>query len=509
MKFIFRISILLSIFIPSILNGQVCGLHDHAPLIERLKANKAFLKMNPSLSRDAVTYIPLKFHLIANAAGLGRVNEHKVLDQLANLNSFYQEFAPDIQFYMVDGLNYIDNDAAFSTHFTGAGQAQLINNRVDNALNVFIPLDANTTSGGQGITLGYYDPNSGADWVVIRKADINGQSETLSHEVGHFLGLLHPFNGWDFEPFDNNTVNPVGTYSPSVGFPSLIPNEKQNGSNCETAGDFICDTPPDYNHFNTNWEFNYVGGAKDPDGVTIDPDETNIMSYFINCNPKSFTTDQVNLMTVDVVQRIANNTLNQGPASFASVGDETALSFPLDEALNVPHNEVEFIWDDVDGATAYLLEIDKFSTFNIEPERYFVYGNNKVISGIDANRTYYWRVRPFNAYDTFSPNSETRKFTTGNTTNTNEIAALKDWAITPNPISTNESLKIMINADQAFEADIEIFSLNGKLVQKISNQYFGQGQQSIETDLSKLNKGIYIVSLVSEKGILNKKIAIQ
>ncbi|MEZ4948184.1 MAG: hypothetical protein R2784_02135 [Saprospiraceae bacterium] len=49
--------------------------------------------------------------------------------------------------------------------------------------------------------------------------------------------------------------------------PNGSPTELQDGSNCTTAGDKICDTPPDYNFGLINGNSCY-GGAKDPNGVT-------------------------------------------------------------------------------------------------------------------------------------------------------------------------------------------------------------------------------------------------
>lgn len=96
----------------------------------------------------------------------------------------------------------------------------------------------------------------------------------LPHEMGHLFGLLHTFEG--------------GT-------------ETVNGSNCETAGDLICDTPADpyVEGSDTLWlgnngEFIFTG--LDVNGAYYQPDVGNIMSYYTQPTngvpPCGFTREQ-------------------------------------------------------------------------------------------------------------------------------------------------------------------------------------------------------------------------
>ena len=89
--------------------------------------------------------------------------------------------------------------------------------------------------------------------------------EAFPYELGHFFGLKSTFRGYKEE---------------------LV-----NGSNCETAGDFICDTPADpyrlgdktrYYINLANCVFHYP--EKDPNGEYYQPDVGNVMSYYFNCH---------------------------------------------------------------------------------------------------------------------------------------------------------------------------------------------------------------------------------
>ncbi|MEO6403954.1 MAG: hypothetical protein ABIY51_10640 [Ferruginibacter sp.] len=90
-----------------------------------------------------------------------------------------------------------------------------------------------------------------------------GPGATISHEVGHCLGLLHCFE----------TAN---------GYENI------NGSNSSTAADQVTDTPADPFAYNGSTCYTtpansctYVGTCADPNGATaFNPPYTNLMSYW-------------------------------------------------------------------------------------------------------------------------------------------------------------------------------------------------------------------------------------
>lgn len=89
-----------------------------------------------------------------------------------------------------------------------------------------------------------------------------GKEEGLVHELGHFFGLKDTFRGSGKELVD--------------------------GSNCETEGDLICDTPADpyrpyvdLDTFLLGCVYDYY--RVDANGDKYQPDVGNIMSNYINC----------------------------------------------------------------------------------------------------------------------------------------------------------------------------------------------------------------------------------
>ena len=208
---------------------------------DRLLVNKQTVRDNKLIYPRSTIYVPIKFHLVAEDNGEGRAQEADILTELCLLN---EEFADqEIQFYLKGDFNYINNSTLNNEHYKDGNR---IFNRNDdpNAMNVFLVGNANLSEReeGDGEAGGYYSPTR--DWIVMRSDALAFASfvikHTLPHEIGHYFSLPHPHNGWDFEIYD-----PEVHGSPAPRFsPEFVLTEKQDGSNCDVAGDMICDTPP-------------------------------------------------------------------------------------------------------------------------------------------------------------------------------------------------------------------------------------------------------------------------
>ncbi|MFK7980042.1 MAG: zinc-dependent metalloprotease [Saprospiraceae bacterium] len=486
----------------------VCGntYADQMSQIDRYLANKKMAKTNPSKSRNAVTYIPIQFHVITRNNGTGGIKITDVLDQLCLLNNQFGAF--DIIFYQADAPNVIANDVIYDNHTLTSGQFSMRQRRNREALNVWVVNDATPNSGGPaiGITLGYFDPLN--DWIVIRKNQISGSNNTLAHEVGHFFSLFHPHLGWDAEPYTMATHGmQVGTKSPSGRDTELM-----DKSNCETAGDMICDTNPDYN-FALTWNgctFNV--DVQDPNGDLVDPDESLIMSYFNDECTSKFTETQVEMMVADVASPSRNflTRENYTPIATEITAIATLIS-PVESVVTSSFNKVELKWQAVAGADTYLVEVDRSSGFNIDNFKFIVSNQTSLLLEdiLDADRNYRWRITPYNASYTCAPPSETARFRTGISTSVATIKTVNNWTIQPNPMTATSELTIAVNATTAFDADIKIFNLTGQLLQTQPATKFFAGNSKIHLAVSNLTKGVYFITLENAEGVLNKKLVIQ
>ncbi len=69
----------------------------------------------------------------------------------------------------------------------------------------------------------------------------------------------------------------------------------------------------------------------------------------------------------------------------------------------------------------------KFLLFSLQPRFYIATENTYTVKDLDPNKTYYWRIRPFNEYYTCATATPPKAFKTNDiATATNEIRHLND-----------------------------------------------------------------------------------
>jgi hypothetical protein len=132
-----------------------------------------------------------------------------------------------------------------------------------------------------------------------------GVWRTISHEVGHCLGLRHTFSTGDGK-------------------------EYINGTSCSTRGDRVCDTQADpYTESAcfSSTSCNYTGNCQDPSGATnYSPPYQNIMSYWgaEGCTVTHFTTGQYARATsfletdAGLLNTVSPATVTAGPGTVSS-----------------------------------------------------------------------------------------------------------------------------------------------------------------------------------------------
>ncbi|MEM1325015.1 MAG: T9SS type A sorting domain-containing protein [Bacteroidota bacterium] len=467
---------------------------------QQLLANRAISYIE---SRNEITYLPVTFHLVANDGGIGRVRESNVLDQLCQLNIDFRPY--DIQFYLQE-LNYVDNSILYETHRDD--ENLLIRQRNNASINVFILKEANNSNEVEnGRTLGYF--NTQRDWLIMRRDQINDRSIVLTHEVGHFLGLLHPYNGWDFEPWTEEMHgNPAPTRSPRG-----ISTERMDGSNCQQSGDFLCDTPPDYFFaFDRaeNEDCEYQGGARDPDGVLVDPDELNYMANFLDqCEREAyyFSEEQVAIMKSNIQSPQRDYLRTEFSPERITSEEEVLLNFPRDNETIPTFNLVPLEWSPVEGATQYLVEVDRVRSFNVQTRRVVTDQNSLELSDLDARRQYYWRVRPFNAYNTCTEFSPPSVFRTGLVKDTTQLPLIEDWNIAPNPVRYTEPLSIDIVTQRSFATRVQVIDALGRVVLE-EIQFITPSDRQLFLDLPNLGVGAYFVVVQTSEARAVRKVVV-
>lgn len=485
---------------------HVCGnAHDQLDLLPRLRENKIVMEaMRAAASdRSEVRYVPIHFHLVGDADGNGKHKEIRILEQLCALNKAYEPVG--IQFYLSEHPTYglfnksINNDNVYDTQTN----TLLMNlRRHNNAINVFVVNTPVSGNNQPGTTLAYY--HIPQDWIVTRKTETNGtpNNGTLPHEMGHLFTLPHTFYGYENDPFDpSNSTWPNAPVNAPIGFG--VTTERQNGTNCSSSADEICDTPPDYNFgFLAATCANYTGGARDPLGTLVDPMENNFMSYFQNCNPYVFTQDQTDVMLADLNSNARNYLDNNfSPVATEITTPDDLLVSPANANTEAFYDEVLLEWQAVSGATHYLIEIDIAPTFGTQFSQTFIEtATSKLVTTLLPNRTYHWRVKPFNHYASCAvTRSRNFKTPTTGTSSTIDIEGLSAWQVSPNPVS-GSFVTLNVSAEAGFEAAVRITDAAGRTVSMQSGVSFPQGDSKFEVNTANLSNGFYLISLESHTG---------
>lgn len=169
-------------------------------------------------------------------------------------------------------VNYIPNYNYNQWKSTIDEPTCLPNYCVSNTINIFLVEKIIIPPGAAGYA-GKMSPGT-CNRIVMDKANFN--SKVAIHEMGHFFGLPHTFEG------------------PSQGVPSL---ELVVRSNCQTEGDGFCDTEADpYPAGKIQGGCGFQPGPKDASNNYYTPPVDNYMTYFKGCNCR-FTQEQYNWMT--------------------------------------------------------------------------------------------------------------------------------------------------------------------------------------------------------------------
>lgn len=483
---------------------EVCGT-DFTPAMEnRLLRNIEMAKrLNLPAASRTTTYVKVKFHLVANNDGSGRISRSKVFEALCALNQNYAD--QDIVFYLEDIYEF--NNTVVNTHSnvsTAQFQMSIRKNQNNDAMNVFVCSSINVS--GNGITLGYYSPQY--DIIVLRANQVNSTSTTFTHEAGHFFSLPHPFNSWEGIDYHSN-------YSASNPPPAVIgspatPVELADGSNCATAGDYFCDTEADYNLGNTVSGCNYSLGAVDPTGALINPDETLYMSYFDDNCQNRFSGEQQGAIAADIAS-FSRNYIKGTPVSTTEITTAANLVSPANNATTQFWDEVYLNWDDVPGATQYYLEINRSPQFSpqLVVEEVIVTNSIHVASALNASTNYYWRVKAFNEVSPCNSFSAVRQFTTSSfTTDTEEKFASTEVMLQPNVTNEGQIINLNINTESKIDATIRIVNVNGQVMKNIENVTFQAGTHIHQIETAGLAPGVYIVNLQTTKGQINERLLI-
>lgn len=488
-----------------------CGTTEgRSEWLKQYQANPALFQRNT----DTLLSVPMTVHIVGNDQGSGYFSTESLLDAFCTLN---EDMAPaNIQFFMAGDIVYHDNSAYYVHSTVLEGAAMMFANNVPNTLNTYFVSDP-------AGSCGYNLPYAG---IAMRKSCSDPQDHTWAHEVGHAFSLPHPFLGWEGGvSYDGSVAHNYNDPAPTEVYydytyfqDTLIEDtliidtalvELVDGSNCAIAADGFCDTAPDY--LNYRWECNANTESTvtqtDPTGAQFVSDASLIMSYALDNCANRFSDEQIAAMRANLYDEKPELISEEEPGPFLENTVTANLIFPSDEV--VQFDFAEFEWEALEGATNYILEVSRLASFPSGITEVAVTStNNAVLTNLLDDKTYYWRVRAFNAYSFCTEFSDYEIFQTGEVSNIPVIEEVNSLHVFPNILESPGIFTINLQSTETMEIRLSLHDAAGQLL-KSKQLQINSGQNRMTYSIEDLPAGLYLLQLSTGKGSLFEKIMIQ
>lgn len=328
--------------------GARCGTETVEPVVMELIApsdcSRNNTRINPDYDDDRTLIIPVVFHVIKKTDGTGHIPPELIQSQIDILNEDFNALTgtpgamgtnAKIQFVLAKrdpmgnpttGINYVTNNTYYSDPGSSGTNTMKRALRWDTSryLNIY------TNNAGGGGILGYATfpsveaggPEDGVvlNWVYVGRDAPGGepynQGRTATHEVGHYLGLYHTFQGG------------CGTANSPY-----------------TSGDLIADTTPE-----RTANYGCTPVASGCSGGGMKPIE-NYMDYSEDACMTKFTPEQVNRMRCSIMNYRWINTAPTAAFTVTTNALEATFMNTSTDAESAA-NELAYIWTFGDGETS-------------------------------------------------------------------------------------------------------------------------------------------------------------
>ncbi len=476
-----------------------CGTVDQrSPWLQEYQAGMIGVPRN-----DDLIYVALQIHVVGTDEGTGYMSVDNVMKAYCTL---IEDFAPtNIQFYLANPINYIASSEWYEHTTFQQGRQMMNQNNFSDVINCYIVDNAADACGYYSPT---YNENFPTDALALSKNCLGVNDHTWAHEVGHYLSLPHPFYGWESEAHDYDEPAPESTYN--VFEQQDWPVERADNSNCDLAGDRFCDTAPDY--LNYRWNCNGGGFSNviqyDPDGEPFQSDGTLYMSYSNSSCKNRFSDEQIGAMRANILD-LRQNIIAPAPEGDVAIPDvdELTVLSPAPGTILPGASEVTISWEPIPNATHYVVQVNPFNIFGVVFNQYIVEGNSLVFTELQDDETFYFRVRPFNMYNSCTNFTSSASFETGSLVNTNELLPSESLLVFPNPV-TEGQLTLQLTTDEADFAQYQLIDALGRVVYNgQAGLAPGNNQLGIATD--RYAAGLYTLRVQLEDRQASRKVILQ
>ncbi|MFT5779228.1 MAG: PKD repeat protein [Crocinitomicaceae bacterium] len=287
-------------------------------------------------------FVPVQLHIIRQSAGSGGISSSDALRAFDRMNNFYIDAS--MHFYQCAPINYIDNSTYYDYDKTQMNDLDGAYS-TSNVVNIYI---ANSATSGASSICGHAQFPGGLDFIMVTTSCMNNGT-TLSHEMGHYMGLYH-------------------THETSFG------DESVDGSDCLVDGDLLCDTPADPRlNGSTNLDNAgcvYSSTDLDENGDLYSPSVTNAMSYTSKECRYTFTEDQYT--------RLLWTLENERTYLTCSTPDLLSAFYVNPENTCLPTREIAFYNASEGNPISYLWDFGDASASSTSESPTHIYNGNGV-----------------------------------------------------------------------------------------------------------------------------------
>lgn len=514
MKSLFSVILLLITTI--VYSQQIPHTGCHMGTKECLEIKQRLLKNRQNVSNQAIqqirsqatTWLPISFHVVGDNVGDYYADTSQLDASVCELNTNFAN--QNIQFY-VHSVTYLNDSLLDYNPLDSIAQASVIPLKIPNTINILVTRNQ-LYKAVYNVDISLY--SIPGDFLIFDQ-DLLTRYNISTHEMGHFFSLLHTFLGWEYQTgadYVSYLGNPApdSFYIPDFGGVYIpVENVTRTGpnANCSTAGDGFCDTEADY--VNVAISCPMVDDLRDPLNVPINPDEGNVMSYYL-CK-SYFSPEQEAAIAADIVSRGWTNLSNPNVTTIDTVGLQAVQ--PLDsQVVSVAASVMTLEWSPILGATSYELILSRkhptlpFS-FTVLDTTFTTTGNsmtfntNLLIDGL----TYTWKVKGSNSYYKCSPFSKLFSF---ETSTLSSVLPVKKSNLDFRTIVHPNSMECIVTASTITSGTIYLYNALGQVLVS-SPIELSNGAQIIYLPKQNLQSGIYIVTLqTADKELVTKKIII-
>ena len=406
-------------------------------------------------------------------------NAAATTDQInEEFNTLASNYAADNLCFLYAGLNYI-NSSFLNNNFNADTDpsSDFDSYQVPNCINIFYMKTINGKNPSCSGSCGYGGIALGGipgTYCLIASGNI-AKGQTISHEVGHCMGLFH-------------------TFEPNNGYEDI------DGTNSTTSADLIADTPADPYAYksNNNSCFSrssdsckYTGTCSDPKGQTnFSPPYTNLMAYWW-----AYSCYFSLAITNDQFSRINSYLLTYAPL--------LQCESPSSETISNVNVSSGYYF------ASAVTTLNSGDNVNISGTTVSTLGGGNIIINPGFHATpsgsglVLVRIDQCGDARSFSKNQN-------NVISSIQSKSKKENSIVVYPNPTNSIINLQLNlSHNENKISVKVYDMNMKMMKEISLENLFEGVNTAKLDISKLSSGMYVIILQSEDMIMKTLVELQ